>query len=250
MNCKQIQESLPLYVGGELEERRAQSVALHLQSCADCAGIAGEYFESRELLKEFHAPVFSESVYAGIRSRVLREIESESAASGLWQVPAGFFRPRPAWALASVLLIAVAAGIYFIANRRSASDPAPKSVAVSPIPSTPPVKTGIQSAPQRTTGPNAFSSPSKATPVRHRLQRHTHPNVIIDPANSVAANTLGVPSTTNSDPVNSVGTLPAADSTAAKTLRMEMQTKDPNVRIIWFAQQQEPKRAPSNSKGI
>jgi predicted anti-sigma-YlaC factor YlaD len=52
MNCKDVQELLPLYVGGDLKEKRARPVTEHVQSCADCAGSADEYRESRQLLME------------------------------------------------------------------------------------------------------------------------------------------------------------------------------------------------------
>ena len=82
MNCKHVQELLPLYVGRDLEEKRARSVTAHVQSCVECAGSVDEYRETRQLLKQFAPPPVSDAVYAGIRRRVLREIEQEAAAPG------------------------------------------------------------------------------------------------------------------------------------------------------------------------
>src|SRR6267143_6407697 len=110
MNCKHVQELLPLYVGRDLEERRAQLVTAHVQSCAECASLASEYRESGQLLQQFAPPPFSDAVYAGIRQRVLREIGRESPEFSGLTLPsfvASLFRPRLRWTFATALLLGV-----------------------------------------------------------------------------------------------------------------------------------------------
>src|SRR5215510_4383095 len=117
MNCKQTEELLPLYAGRDLEEKRATLVIEHLQTCAACAHVANEYRESVQLTEQFAPPVFSEAVYAGIRQRVLREIDTEAMAPAWSQTIASLFRSRLTWAIASMLLIVVSMfAIYFIMN--------------------------------------------------------------------------------------------------------------------------------------
>ena len=92
MNCKQTEELLPLYAGRDLEEERATLVTEHLQTCAVCARVANEYRESVVLTEQFAPPVFSEAVYAGIRQRVQREIETEALAPTWSHTIASLFR--------------------------------------------------------------------------------------------------------------------------------------------------------------
>jgi len=97
MNCSQVQDSLPVYVGGDLAERWAHSITAHLQGCANCAEVANEYRETREMLRDFTPPAFAEGTYAGIRERVLREIENERISPAGPQMMGNSFGPRWAW---------------------------------------------------------------------------------------------------------------------------------------------------------
>lgn len=248
MNCKHVQELLPLYVARDLEEKRAQLVTAHVQSCADCAGSAGEYRETRQLLQQFAPPPFSDAVYAGIRQRVLREIGRETAP-GLSRLLESLFRPRVRWAVASALLLAVSVfAFYFIANRtndrrdgqqvaesgRTVGGPTSSSIKASEgLPPASPVKNkgpvqglaggthqsqrrkGIGGAPDRSATVNSADTRS--------MTAETLPN----------GNNLGEPDA-----------FPAS-TTSEKTLRVEMQTKDPNIRIIWFAPQPTKQNSPN-----
>lgn len=80
MNCEHVDQLLPLYIGGDLEEERASLVAAHLQSCTECACAADEYAGANQLLQRYEPPFFSDGVYAGIRRRVFEEIERKSQA--------------------------------------------------------------------------------------------------------------------------------------------------------------------------
>jgi hypothetical protein len=262
MHCKHIQELLPLYVGRDLEKKLAKLVKAHVQSCAECARLAEEYGEAQQLLQLFEPPPFSEAVYAGIRQRVLREIGRESTAPTLPQLVASLFRPRIRWAGAAALLLAVSVvAFYFIANRRNdrqqvadsgrtvdqtRSDERPSAPsqddesAVSPSPS------GKQSdgPPPASTGRNTGADTTIAGSVNRtgQSQRRKSPGASANRARSVAVNTPDRWMTGGAFPESSnlaePDAVPARDpATSAKTLRVEMQTKDPNIRIIWISQQ-------------
>jgi hypothetical protein len=253
MNCKQIEQFLPLYAGRDLDARSERLVTAHIESCASCSAAAAEYRQTRELLKEFAPPAFSEDVYAGIRQNVWRQIEAESTTMSLSELIAGWFRPRVIWAAASALLVAVLVlGIFLIGNR-----------------STPPQKVAVKAPEMNRDGsnkqiaavsPRDTSTPSSLAPregmkgPRQAYLRHSERkgdrNRAPDRLDALVANmpdalpnTSGSPRLgTSSDPDPS----PARDS--VKTLRMEIQTKDPNIRIIWFAQR-DTKPVSHNSKG-
>ena len=101
MNCKQLDELLPLYAGRDLDEKRARLVSEHVQICSECASAAAEYREAVELAQHFAPPVFTDNVYASVRRQVMQQIEDdEPKALLLPQLIGSWFRPRIAWAAA------------------------------------------------------------------------------------------------------------------------------------------------------
>lgn len=254
MNCNYVQELLPLYVGRDLEERRAKLVMAHVQSCAECACALDEYRETRELLQQFAPPLFSEAVYAGIRQRVLHEIEREAPAPGLSRLFASLFRPRLGWAVAIALLLAVGvSAFYFITNRNIKSQIANNGAPVEG-PNSPSNKKREVPLPPSTVK-NEGSVPLLAG--THQPQRRKSRGATADRTTSVAANTpaprsTNVQTSAGANNLAEPDAVPAGDSaTPDKTLRVEMQTNDPNIRIIWFTHQPTKQDSPSKfSKGI
>jgi hypothetical protein len=279
MNCKQVQELLPLYVSRDLEQKRAQLVTAHVQSCAECTGSADEYRETRHLLQQFKPPLFSEGVYAGIRRHVLREIEREATAPGLSRLLESLFRPRLRWAVATALLLAVSVfAFYFIANRRpnlmddrqqvagsrrqvdrATQDEQPKAQHRGPesAASTSPSTQDNNGPPSKSTGRNNGGDMTIAASGAHQSQRRKSVGAAADRPTSVAGNAPETPpmiaeASRESNNLAAPDAVPARDPAASeKILRVEMQTKDPNIRIIWFSPQRPKQDSPSkSSKGI
>ena len=247
MNCKHVQELLPLYVGRDLEEKRAQMVMAHVQSCVACTGSADEYRETHQLIKQFAPPPVSDAVYAGIRQRVLREIEQEAMAPGLSRLLDSLFRPRLRWAVATALVLAVfVSTFYFIAKRKpnlvndqpqvAGSDrtlAGRASTSIKESEGVPPASIVKNKGPAKRLAGGVHQSPRKSPATAAGA----------DQTRSVALHTPDTPSMTGEtlptgNNLTEPDALPARDSAnSGKTLRMEMQTKDPNIRIIWFAPQ-------------
>lgn len=231
MNCKQVQELLPLFVGHDLEEVRERIVAAHLQSCLACFYAAKEFSVTRQLLREYESPAISQEVYAEIRWRVLRKIEAESTRPWTTQMVASLFRPRLSWALASVLIVVLVLAIYFSANQRELEP----FLAINSATVQPNVNT---KADQRSPGDRQPPLPpthqSSVTDKQRIEVRRFQPKRSRELITDRGTKTVPVsPQTSLSEPT----LVPALDSTASeKALRMEIQTKDPNIRIIWFSQ--------------
>lgn len=252
MNCKQVEKLLPLYVSRDLDAGRERLVAAHVQACNECHSAADEYRETRLLLKEFALPAFGEDVYAEIRQNVWREIEAKSASPSVSEIIAGWFRPRLVWAVATALLIAVSVlGIYLIGNRWTVRQP----VAVKGTEKHPTIsnkQTGAPAAAVATASPSpageGMNGPRQVTV--HYAERKRDRRRAPDRADSLVAKAPDAPPVKVVSPaINDTAgsnSLPARDS--GKALRMEIQTKDPNIRIIWFAQQHTKSTSP-NSKG-
>jgi hypothetical protein len=244
MNCSSIQEWLPLYVSRDLEEGRRRSVAAHLDHCAECAAVATEYETTRQMLGEFVAPAFDDSVYSDIRQHVLREIESkahENSHRPLAQMFLDLFRPRLTWAVAAALVLAIGLGAYyFVANRESSGrNPAGPLVRLpAPPPTANPDKTPDtvnvknQPTPQRPVTKRPAQSANRAVLLARNNRRQ--PAIFSEAA--VESNKLAAPSTVQS---------------SEKVFRLEMQTKDPNIRIIWLTPQPTRHDVPGKtSRGV
>lgn len=255
MNCKQVEELLPLYAGGDLEEKRATLVTEHLQTCVACARVADEYCEAVQLTQQFAPPVFSEGLYAGVRQRVLREIETEAMAPVWSQTFANLFRPGLTWAIAGMLLIVVSMfAIYFIVIRGNADQQLVKNPPAKVQPaiderSNPGPQGGTRAAPSPSvqSGEKEQQLSGVPQPQRKRSRDTLRINTVAakSPEEMSTANNVLPQSTNLPEPM----VFPHRDSGAlSKTLRVEIQTKDPNIRIIWFVQQ-ETKPVIQSSKG-
>jgi len=245
MNCEQTEELLSLYAGRDLDGKRAILVTEHLQTCAACTRVAGEYREYLQLTEQFAPPVFSEAVYAGIRQRVLREIRTDAMAPVWSQTIASLFRSRLTWAIAGVLLIVVSMfAIYFIVNRGNVEQLASKP----PANVQPGTKERFNSGPQDNTRAE-FPPRVKLTGVPQFQRRKRSRDTLADRTNTVAAKSPDATFIThNVSPQPS--SIPERPNSAAsiKPLRVEIQTKNPMIRIIWFVQP-ETKHVIPASKG-
>ena len=255
MNCKQVEELMPLYVGHDLEDESTGRIAAHLQTCTACAGSAREYEQANQLLQQFEPPQFSDAAYAAVRHSVLREIEKESRALTLRELLLRPFQPRFMWAVSTaVLLVVCAFAYYFIANRTSGTQNKPQvadlpgNAGGSPALATSSPNSQLNLPIQgETAGGRDLravaavpDSPKLGTSSRKpRLNMKTH---------------IAWRSRKGSEPPAFPSVEPDALNTSVtsdKSLRLEMQTKDPNIRIIWFSHPSANEGSPNeSSKGI
>jgi hypothetical protein len=248
MNCAQIQKLLPLYAGHDLAQRREQLVTTHLQSCAACALAAVGYRDACELMHDFAPPVFSEDVYAEIRKNVWQRIEREPRSRSLFELTAVWFQPRLAWAAAAALLITISAvGVYFMIKGFTARPPVIVNI---PQPVGPRFEPGPETRDGVPLNPGEGPPKQRQADVPKR-QRKSDRMTAPDRGNSIAAYSSDAQAATiqSSSPVIGTDNLELGTRDAEKTLRMEIQTKNPNIRIIWFALT-EPKPSADHSKGI
>jgi hypothetical protein len=242
MNCKQLDELLPLYAGRDLDEKRARLVGEHLQICSACARVAGEYRDAVELAQHFAPPVFSDNVYASVRRQVMQQIEHEPAAPLLPQMFVSWFRPRIAWAAASALIIAFGFfALYLVVNRTADVQP----VANKPAEVSHPEQTPDSIAIPRTTQPLGTEKRKPAEDKRKGFVNRPPLKAVkaVDPSSRTA-------SISPKRAAEATNSLPAVDPAPGESpLRVEIQTQNPNIRIIWFSQQ-STKPALPNSKGI
>ncbi|HKO35093.1 MAG TPA: zf-HC2 domain-containing protein [Pyrinomonadaceae bacterium] len=237
MNCKQLDELLPLYAGRDLDEKRARRVSEHLENCSACARVAGEYREAVELAQHFAPPIFSDNMYASVRRQVMQQLEDEPTAP-LASLFGSWFRPRIVWAAASALIIAFGFfALYLVVNRTPDFQPVADKPAEVSHPEQTPDSIAIP-------GTRPWGAEKRKPAEDKRKGFVNRPLKAVDSSLRTASISpkLREPEAATS--------LPAVDAAPGKSpLRVEIQTKDPNIRIIWFSQSNSKPALP-NSKGI
>jgi len=258
MNCKQVDELLPLYAGHDLDDERAGLITAHTQSCVQCALSVREYEATSQLVQQFEPPQFSEATFAAIRRNVLREIEQKSSAPTLLALFQRAFQPRIMWAVSTAVLLVVCAFAYYLVANRTGG-PRPNQLAAGPgtAGGAPAPATG-STAPLRNPGPQDGRSPRfgttpRRTPLNQTAWHSTRagrppalPAKAGTPALSAKAGPPAIPGA-----ALTLLTEPNTSATSGKPMRVELQTKDPNIRIIWFSQPSINEGSPiESSKGI
>ena len=119
VNCTEIRSSLPLYVGGDMDVHELESVALHLDQCADCRRQADRAQQARRVLGvlgEGRGGKRSSSegpdLWGGVRSQLIAE--------GLLESGPRVVRPlvRPRWWVGG-LASAAAAAVLIVTQLRT-----------------------------------------------------------------------------------------------------------------------------------
>lgn len=231
MDCTRVEELLALFSGDDLDARQTEAVRAHLVGCPACQAQADELAASRAWLQAAPLPQFDEAFYAGLRQSVLRELPlvKEEGGRFAWLtgwLPQGRWQPVMALAAVAVLLF-VSWAVY----RKSNSYPGsgrPPEVAKNPTPTVlPEQKKDLAGTLPDTTQPNV-ASPNYASPkVRKTAKRQPAPPTVAPPEEPKAA-LLAQANTPD------VGTAPTAPTPEPEMMRMEIQTADPNIRIIWL----------------
>jgi len=249
MNCNRVEELLPLYVGHDLEEERTRLVTAHVHSCTECTRSAREYRETNQLLQQFGPPQFSEETYLAVRNGVLREIERQSNATTLLKFVSRLFQPRLMWAVSTAVLLAVCLfAYYFIANRTNeqrfeqangASQPDKlKDLETASGKDLKPALTGTAGALARFIDKFTQVRVNLTTqPMRHSRRAGEAPAVSVREATY--------------SPIEPTSPTRNSSLPSDKTLRLEIQTTDRNIRIIWFSHPSTKEGSPNeSSKGI
>ncbi len=74
MNCREWEERLALYAGGDLVPAEKAEVERHLQDCAGCQMFLSGLTEGLQVLRDAHAEEPATAHFAAVRARVLSEL--------------------------------------------------------------------------------------------------------------------------------------------------------------------------------
>ena len=245
MNCKQVEKFLPLYAGREVSPGRAQLIAEHLKECASCTEAAAHYDDARELMRALEAPAFADEFYADIRRNVWRKIEAESRPSRFAAMTA-WLQPGFVWTAAALLVTFSIAGVYFAAKRLT---PRPDAIASVPAVVVLPEQPRSENHDSRISNPDKKPKPPRQADMPRRGSR---PGRMVAPDRPnptvVYSSDAQVTRIESSSPIIGTDSSDLNFGSSSKILRMELQTRNPNIRIIWFTER-EPKPV-AHPKGI
>jgi hypothetical protein len=85
MNCREWEEAIALYCGGDMDGQRGLAVERHLAACAACRSFAGGMRECTEEMRAGHREEIAAADFAAVRARVLAELLAEARAVAWWR---------------------------------------------------------------------------------------------------------------------------------------------------------------------
>jgi hypothetical protein len=236
MNCRRIEKLIPLYVEGDIGEHDASPLQSHLQSCAACRALVAEYEASQAWLRAAE-PDFDAAFVDTIRAGVMRELAASEAAPPFVERLRRWLAPRRLAAVtAALVVILMALLIYSGRSRVHHRDDQIARQPVSPVEKqneglnpAPEAKLKAGDQPKRHLSRRLGSALAKDSPRNVRRAR--------TPQNNLVAQ----------QPLHLKPAVPVDDRPATKgaeRLRIDIQTADPNIRIIWFAPKSNVTGAP------
>lgn len=248
MSCRQVEKLLPLYVEGDLAEREAAAISSHLSSCDDCRNLSEEFYASQARLHNFAVPEFGAEFYEGIRRGVLTEINSgTNARPSFFQTFGSLFSLRPAMA-ASFALLALFGLVSFslyrsLVKQRDAALVSLEKVGDLKLFELAEAAGGASNTADVPDNNRVVPRPTiAAVNITRRRQKPVSSGATL-PESSVPQSIDAVDSTATAEEGGAV-TRAATSAGGAQTptvavARMDIQTSDPNIRIIWLGRKSE-----------
>lgn len=214
LNCKRPSRNLPLFVAGDLSAYLNREMVNHLAICEECDRLAQEFRESNSLLTEACAlPEFGARFYDEIRNNVLDQIKRDGISS----------RPRfgHRWIFASAFaLMLVASAVMFV--RWRAVREAPQGLG-----STTQIagNTASNHQPESTSSHQSKDFSSKI----QRPQKPARRMTLTHPTSEQFQSAKNLTASPGGPQVS-----PSEGASASEVSRIEIQTSNPNIRIIWL----------------
>jgi hypothetical protein len=252
MNCRRIKDLIPLFVEGDLDAGIMNDVSLHLHDCAICSEMVQEYSASQAWLRTYEMPEFDNAFFMDLKQSVMQEIEQSQARPSWLQILTGRWNQNFAFAMAIALLILVSAFVISLYSGKAKIDVPQPGISKDNQP---------QDEPQQKENSPQPKNPEHKQEKNYRYvtayrPKRSHPESVkklvmplppampqtIEPLDNLAINIFD--NTLETNPIN-MGDIVEAPTLPTST-RIEFQTSDPNIRIIWFA----PKSNSSQSTKI
>ncbi|MCA1616910.1 MAG: zf-HC2 domain-containing protein [Acidobacteria bacterium] len=252
MTCGRAQKLMPLYAAGDLAGWRGRRVAAHVRGCGPCRRLAAEFAATRGWARAAsEPPEFGAEFYEGLRQSVLEEIRRDRRPAGSRRSPlfaAAGGRQLAYAASFALALVACALAIHFHL-RRSPDAPqlplaaaTPTNVNEVPRPATTPVREAQEPPPAAPRSVERHKPQPRAQVAAGNPRRTLTLRGRAKPDAAVRGLTAGAQP--EREPHRSAAGA-AMPSKPGEVARIEIQTADPNIRIIWLAPQEADAPAPN-----
>ena len=230
MNCRRVQKLLPLYAEDDLESSVASRIATHLEWCGRCNWLADDYNESQSWLRSSTPPEFNKALLDGVKNGVLTEIAATRQKPSMLALLAQHWNRRPVLALSAAALMIFGTVVLYVYQGGVEVNPsrevAKEELEGAPLPGKTVLATSTKAAP-------GARSQELHLVSRNRRRVATHLSSLMIPVEK-EPHILSEVVSQSPQTVTRAG-----PSTGSKeTLRIEIQTSDPLIRIIWFAPQE------------
>lgn len=234
MNCRRVEKLIPLYVEGDLASSKATDLSAHLEWCGRCNWLADEFRESQSWLRTSESPEFDQAFLEDFKSGVLRRIERVSTKPSPLAVLMQQWTRRQIFALSTAMLVILGVVVFYIYQTTSTQLPmviADKQAdSEGPLQAEPPQVRDTGTAPEASSGQH---HPINQARRKARTASSAMANRTIEPPPPVQPTPFVEDSLAGSAQPADVA--PAGGSEFPQMLRIEIQTSDPSIRIIWFA---------------
>jgi hypothetical protein len=231
MKCRRIEKLIPLYVGGDLAPGVADRVTSHLEWCGRCNWLADEFKESHNWLQSGEEPVFDQAALNALKAGVLIRIPETSPKPSLMSSLMQHWTRRQIFALAAATLVVFGMVLLYVYQSRTRNNVTlPKSAESNPgkeLVRPAERRPGVEKDKTRVAGSRRRRHPSQRRNYANARNRRPEleKSTAVQPGANARETQAGVP------PENSTADLGGSPA----MLRIEIQTNDPKIRIIWFA---------------
>jgi len=230
MNCRRIEELIPLYAGGDLDRKLTDGVQTHLKTCSACAGLAAEFKATGNWLREA-SPELEEAALAEMKRGVMKELQGVRPRLGWFSlmedsIPRMLLQPIVAAGLLLIVFGALTFWLYF--GRKNSTPPIQAKAPELTFPERGPAGGPTEDEPRRVVN----KDPRGYEDHRRRVRVSKYPRQ----RQSDAASRLAI--TRLPDSIDEAPSALLNTDESDQMLRIEIETGDPTIRIIWFAQKQ------------
>ncbi len=236
MKCRRVEKLIPLYVADDLASGVADRITSHIEWCGRCNWLADEYKESRAWIRSSEPPDFETASLNELKAGVMRRIAETNAQPSLLSSLRQQWGRRQVLALSTAMLIIFGVVVFYLYQTRMSVIPQPvEAIKQPPVSPNPPVNKPPRTPDTVAATVAGFTKPHHANRnARFRARGGTanktgqavEPNLFARATRPVES---GAPLPERAD------NIPGDVNDSPGTLRIEIQTSDPNIRIIWFA---------------
>lgn len=238
MRCELFEQLIPLHVGGDLEPHEADELCQHLNTCAHCRRLNEDFEASQNWLTGFAVPEFDEASFAKMRVSVISQIEQQEKRGRWpgWIIWIDSLLPKFSQRLvlaSAAIALAVVSGLVATVYRQQL---VPTKTKVEVIADNGRSGSPITNGPQviTTNGQQVSAVTGKE---RHSLKpKRADSDLLPSEAftNGGFSNVLEPPVIPDEPAATETASIASVEAEPKEMLRIELQTADPNIRIIWL----------------